>query len=239
MEAKVTDLRGPPRGILTLVLGGIKIGGRRRKANSNPPPTFYNYIMSELSGLRWSSIVYEIPVGKRRFPKLLSHTTTNSSSEIEKGAQAHIDISTKRILNGLSGHVGRGEFVGILGASGAGKTTLLNALSARMDTTGNLSGQVFFDGQPRKSATWARTVGYVQQDDDLLPRSTVRETIESAAGLRLPDKDFSPEEKKARATEVMGLLRLEDCSYTQVGNTAIRGVSGGERKRTSIAMVSD
>ena len=191
--------------------------------------------MSDVLGLQWTDVIYELDV-KRRSDKLLRRKAADPSAEIEKGDEA--PQTTKRILNGLSGHVDRGEFVGILGASGAGKTTLLNALSARMDRSGHLSGQILFDGKVRSRETWARTVGYVQQDDALLPRSTVRESIETAAKLRLSDKLFSPQEKQDRAEDVMSLLRLENCAETQVGNEAVRGVSGGERKRTSIAIVS-
>jgi ABC-type multidrug transport system ATPase subunit len=164
----------------------------------------------------------------------------DTSDHAEKAFENHTGkhVTERRILNGLSGHVQRGEFVGILGASGAGKTTLLNALSGRMGSTGRLSGQVLFNGKKRDAETWKRVVGYVQQDDALLPRLTVRETIEMSSKLRLPDKTFSTADKQARAEEVLDMLRLEDCAESRIGNEAVRGVSGGERKRTSIGIVS-
>lgn len=188
------------------------------------------------SGLQWANVTYDIPVKK---PLLSLGKNSDSSVDIEKASPGPDQPkTTRRILNNLSGSVQRGEFVGILGASGAGKTSLINALSARMDKTGTLTGQITFDGSKRKGETWKRIVGYVQQDDALLPRSTVRETIETAARLRLPDKAFSAEDKQMRAEEVMSMLRLQDCADTRIGNDALRGVSGGERKRTSIGIVS-
>ena len=199
------------------------------------------------SGLFWSNICYDLPIKQPLLSKLRSKKNRVDTSDQSEKTSHDAEIAQpqptnksteRRILNGLSGHVKRGEFVGILGASGAGKTTLLNALSARMSSTGRLSGQVSFNGQKRKADTWKRVVGYVQQDDALLPRLTVRETIEMAAKLRLPDKTFSAKEKQARAEEVLDMLRLEDCAESRIGNEQVRGVSGGERKRTSIGIVS-
>lgn len=147
----------------------------------------------------------------------------------------------RRILNGVSGSVKRGEMVAILGASGAGKTTLLNALSARLEKNGTLHGTVHYKGKPRDPATWKRVVGYVEQDDLLIPCLTVRETLSYAARLRLPDALFSRKEKAARVDETISMLRLEKCQNTRMGGPGQRGVSGGERKRTSIGseLVSD
>jgi ABC-type multidrug transport system ATPase subunit len=147
-------------------------------------------------------------------------------------------LGHRRILDRVSGHVAQGEYVGILGASGSGKTTLLNVLSARLSKKGHLSGLVTYNGEPRNQATWKRTVGYVEQEDAMLARLTVGETIGYAAKLRLPNAKFSKEEKRVRAEEVISMLRLEECRDSQVGSQTNRGVSGGERKRTSIGVVS-
>lgn len=173
----------------------------------------------KVPGLIWSGVTYDISPSRSKLKR---------SNNVESGR--------RRILNGVSGNVARGEFVAILGASGAGKTTLLNALSARMGPEGDLSGEILFDGTKRKGSSWKRIVGYVQQEDALLPRATVRETIETAAKLRLPAMSVS--DKLQRAQEVMDMLRLGDCAESRIGNEAVRGVSGGERKRVSIGVVS-
>lgn len=214
------------------------------KASTPPPPI---EMMSPLtptnSGLLWSNVCYDLPIKQPFLPKLRSsgrNKLADTSDQAEKASNVDTGrpVIERRILHGLSGRVQRGEFVGILGASGAGKTTLLNALSGRMGATGKLSGHVMFDAKKREASTWKRVVGYVQQDDALLPRLTVRETIEMSSRLRLPDKTFSEAEKQARAEEVIDMLRLEDCANSRIGNEAVRGVSGGERKRTSIGIVS-
>lgn len=185
------------------------------------------------TGLSWSNITFDIPQPKSKSPFWFLHKT--KVSDTEKGP---VNPETKQILHGLSGEVRQGEFVGLLGASGAGKTTLLNILSGRLGKLGKLHGQVTYMGRPREQEVWKHSVGYVEQDDAMLSRVTVRETIETAAQLRLPNADFTADEKTRRVDEIIEMLRLEDCQDTRVGSQTERGVSGGERKRTSIGVVS-
>jgi ABC-type multidrug transport system ATPase subunit len=77
---------------------------------------------------------------------------------------------------------------------------------------------------------------YVCQDDDtLLPTLTVRETLHFAACLRLPIW-MSKESKIQRAEAALNDLGLKDCAETVVGNDLIKGISGGEKRRVSIAI---
>lgn len=73
---------------------------------------------------------------------------------------------------------------------------------------------------------------YVMQEDVLLQSLTVRETLEYVAALKLT---IPYEERKERIVELVNNLKLEKCIDTLVGGTLLKGVSGGERKRTSIA----
>ncbi|KAG6557399.1 hypothetical protein Mapa_000668 [Marchantia paleacea] len=84
----------------------------------------------------------------------------------------------------------------------------------------------------RSSRNFSR-IGFVTQDDVLFPVLTVRETLVFAALLRLSPK-MSHREKIRRAETVLRELGLERCQNTIVGGPFVRGVSGGERKRTSI-----
>lgn len=64
------------------------------------------------------------------------------------------------------------------------------------------------------------------------------ETLTYAAKLRLPRRLFTAAQKAQRVEETLDMLRLEKCRDTKIGEPGKRGVSGGERKRTSIATVS-
>jgi ABC-type multidrug transport system ATPase subunit len=78
-------------------------------------------------------------------------------------------------------------------------------------------------------------ISLVAQDDDgLIPFLTVRETLRFAACLRLPD--MSTTEKSLRAEEILMKMGLKDCANTLVGNELVKGISGGEKRRVSIAI---
>ncbi len=144
----------------------------------------------------------------------------------------------KRVLSNCSGLVKPGEIIAILGPSGAGKTTLLNVLAGRADY-GTLQGSVLASGSKRDSS-WKHIAAYVEQDDILYADLTVRETLLFAAKLRLPDK-MSEEEKIRRTDFVLESLGLSHIANSRIGDSDMRGISGGERKRVSIAieLVSD
>jgi len=74
---------------------------------------------------------------------------------------------------------------------------------------------------------------YVQQDDILFQTMTVRECLEFAAKLKLPG---TTPEKLARVEHIIQELRLTKCQNTKIGGPLVKGVSGGERKRTSIGV---
>ncbi|XP_043703595.1 ABC transporter G family member 25-like [Telopea speciosissima] len=137
----------------------------------------------------------------------------------------------RTILNGITGMVSPGEILAILGPSGSGKSTLLNALAGRVHGPG-FTGTVLDNGQKRNKSVQRRT-GYVTQDDVLYPHLTVRETLVFCSLLRLPDS-LSKNEKIRVAQSVITELGLCKCENTIIGNSFIRGVSGGERKRVSI-----
>lgn len=141
-------------------------------------------------------------------------------------------IQERTILNGITGMVQPGELLAVLGPSGSGKSTLLNAIGGRLP--GNqFTGTVLANGR-KLSKTVLRRTGFVTQDDVLYPHLTVRETLIFCALLRLP-KSLTRREKTAVADSVIAELGLSKCENTIIGNTFIRGVSGGERKRVSIA----
>lgn len=118
---------------------------------------------------------------------------------------------------------------------GAGKTTLLNYLSGR-EISQNLDkkGTILVNGVNRSQIKgFAAFCAYVQQDDILFQTMTVRECLEFAAKLKLKGTN---EKKLQRVDETIKELRLQKCQNTKIGGPLIKGVSGGERKRTSIGV---
>ncbi|SPO27816.1 related to ATP-binding cassette, sub-family G, member 2 [Ustilago trichophora] len=145
-----------------------------------------------------------------------------------------LDPMRRRVLNGVSGHVKKGEMVAILGASGAGKTSLLSILSARLDKSSDIAGEVLFQGKQRDPATWKRLTGFVEQDDLMFSALTVQETLQYSADLRLPRRLYNKQERDQRVQDSISMLRLEKCKDTRIGGPNQRGVSGGERKRVAV-----
>ncbi|XP_024901777.1 ATP-binding cassette sub-family G member 2 isoform X2 [Pteropus alecto] len=138
----------------------------------------------------------------------------------------------KEILMNVSG-IMRPGLNAILGPTGGGKSSLLDVLAARKDPQG-LSGDVLINGAPQP-ADFKCNSGYVVQDDVVMGTLTVRENLQFSAALRLPTT-MTQREKNERINTVIQELGLAKVADSKVGTQFIRGVSGGERKRTSIGM---
>ncbi|XP_053731987.1 ATP-binding cassette sub-family G member 8 isoform X2 [Synchiropus splendidus] len=97
------------------------------------------------------------------------------------------------------------------------------------------SGEILINGKPNTPQLVTKSIAHVRQDDRLLPHLTVRETLSFVAKLRLPTH-YSQAQRDQRVDDVIAELRLRQCAQTRVGNDYVRGVSGGERRRVSIAV---
>lgn len=146
---------------------------------------------------------------------------------------------SRLILNKSRGYVRPGEFLVIMGPSGAGKTTLLNVLSQR--SLGNLKireGEITLNNCDINSIDYKSIIGFVPQDDILLELLTPRETFYFTAELTLKIPKYLRDEKVEKLIAALG---LSSCSDTKIGGGFLRGISGGEKKRTSIGveLISD
>lgn len=135
----------------------------------------------------------------------------------------------KFIMNDVNLFVEPNKFVALIGSSGAGKTTLLNCMSGMTDFT---AGEVLINGESiRTSAKSLRSLmGYVPQQDIVYDSLSLERMLLYSARLRMP-KDTSKEEIQAKINEVLEVVELSDHR-----NTLISKLSGGERKRASIAV---
>jgi ABC transport system ATP-binding/permease protein len=137
--------------------------------------------------------------------------------------QLIVDVKSKRILDNASIEIQPGEFVAIIGESGSGKTTLIKALAGVSDPT---SGTVTVNGEPVSSRL--SEIGYVPQDEIVHRDLTVREALEYAARLRLP-QDTGGEEIDEVVQGVISELGLTEHADTRIGS-----LSGGQRKRAGV-----
>ncbi|KAH7143644.1 P-loop containing nucleoside triphosphate hydrolase protein [Dactylonectria macrodidyma] len=158
---------------------------------------------------------------------------------LEKRTALRKKVPTKTILNPINATFQAGVLNVIMGPSGSGKTSLLNSMALRLrnslGTRYHPSGKLTFNGAIPSDSVIRSVCSYVCQDDNaLLPSLTVRETLRFAAGLRLPSF-MSKEEKNRRAEDVLLKMGLKDCADNLIGNDMIKGISGGEKRRVSIA----
>ena len=140
---------------------------------------------------------------------------------------------TKAILKDVNARMPSGSLTAIIGASGSGKTSILNTLSHRIaKSRQEVSGSITYNESSRLSSIRS---AYVMQQDVLLPTLTVRETLRYAAELRLPPLT-TPEERRQVVEDVILELGLKECASTRIGNNVHKGCSGGEKRRTSLAV---
>lgn len=138
------------------------------------------------------------------------------------------------LLSNLSGEAKPGRLLALMGPSGSGKTTLLNVLAGQLSASPSLhlSGYLYVNGQPMSQGGYK--IAYVRQEDIFFSQLTVRETLSLAAELQLPDT-MSPERKEKYVNDLLFRLGLVNSADSIVGDAKVRGISGGEKKRLSLA----
>ncbi|XP_031260884.1 ABC transporter G family member 7 isoform X2 [Pistacia vera] len=142
--------------------------------------------------------------------------------------------SVRFLLKDVSGEAKPGRLLAIMGPSGSGKTTLLNVLAGQIMSSPrlHLSGLLEVNGRP--SSNKAYKFAFVRQEDLFFSQLTVRETLSLAAELQFPEIS-SVEERDEYVNGLLFKLGLVSCADSNVGDAKVRGISGGEKKRLSLA----
>lgn len=154
------------------------------------------------------------------------------------GISIHLDNITKevkdqkgprRILDRVCCDIASNEFVAIIGGSGAGKTTVMTAMSG-FDS--RISGRVSCNGIDlhENFSTLKNMIGFVPQQDIIYENLKLSKMLRYTAKMRMPS-DTTPDEQMRRIQKVLEMVGLQDRA-----DTYIRKLSGGQKKRASIAV---
>lgn len=137
-------------------------------------------------------------------------------------------------LQTLTVDVEKSSFVALMGPSGCGKSTLLKCLNGDNPAT---SGEVLIHGLSlvNNFHLVKKKIGYVPQDDIIHRELSVYKTLYLAAKLRLPD-DTTDTEIDSRIDKVIKDLKLDQDANTDIRKVKVGSLSGGQRKRVSIAV---
>ncbi|KAL0296648.1 UNVERIFIED_CONTAM: ABC transporter G family member 7 [Sesamum radiatum] len=170
----------------------------------------------------------DVPVKGKVAPVTIKWTNINCSLS-DKSSK-----SVRFLLKNVSGEAKPGRLLAIMGPSGSGKTTLLNVLAGQIVASPrlHLSGLLEVNGRPFSNKAYKSA--FVRQEDLFFSQLTVRETLSLAAELQLQDIS-SVEERDEYVNDLLFKLGLVSCADSRVGDAKVRGISGGEKKRLSLA----
>mmetsp|Transcript_2860 Transcript_2860/g.5211 ORF Transcript_2860/g.5211 Transcript_2860/m.5211 type:complete len:611 (+) Transcript_2860:797-2629(+) len=141
------------------------------------------------------------------------------------------------ILDGsIRGVAKPGRMLAIMGPSGSGKSTLIHAISGKIkyDKRITLSGHRYINQTPITGDSQIPSA-FIEQEVSFFPHMTVKETLDFQVELKMGAELKTKEERDELVKELMDQLGLTKSANTIVGNAKVRGLSGGERKRLSIA----
>ncbi|KAG8863780.1 hypothetical protein FRB96_007617 [Tulasnella sp. 330] len=167
--------------------------------------------------------------------------------QVNSGNDTALKAGERYLIHDFSGVVKAGEMLLVVGRPGSGCTTFLKAVSGITQGYAGVDGEVKYGNMTQRDIKpYKSQVIFNSEDDIHFPSLLVGQTLDFALRNNTPrvrpptedGKHLTEEEyqEKERA-DLLRIFGLEHTIDTKVGNAYVRGVSGGERKRTSIAEV--
>jgi len=190
----------------------------------------------------------------------LSYTLPIKSDEIDNPniAKAFKEMFIRRplqafpVLSNLTGHIQSGRLTLVLATSGGGKSSFLKLLAGQLQKLNSnfINGSLYYNGLTSEETaknlklSVNKLAGLVGQSDVHMANLTVRETLEFAFQNTVKDltsfEQFHKnteliEAHKHKVDSILNILDMTGCADTIVGNSMVRGISGGQKKRLTIA----
>mmetsp|Transcript_4852 Transcript_4852/g.7352 ORF Transcript_4852/g.7352 Transcript_4852/m.7352 type:complete len:684 (+) Transcript_4852:75-2126(+) len=146
------------------------------------------------------------------------------------------DTPERLILDGsLKGRAMPGRMLAVMGPSGSGKSSLIHSLAGRITESSKISvsGKRYVNGEILSEDS-NLPAAFIEQEVNFFPHMTVKETLDFRVELKLGSR-LGKSARDDVVANLMEMLGLTKSATTIVGNSKVRGLSGGERKRLSIA----
>eukprot|EP01133_Synstelium_polycarpum_P007442 gene7442-8708_t len=137
------------------------------------------------------------------------------------------------ILHDVSFYLKPGMMVLLLSGPGAGKTSLFKCLTNRIPKRGLTEGTILFDGHPIDPKTHHTETIYASQADNHIPTLTVKETLDFSIQCQ---SNLMPAAKVELCETILDMLGMRHVEETIIGNSTLRGISGGQKKRMTVAV---
>jgi ABC-type multidrug transport system ATPase subunit len=138
----------------------------------------------------------------------------------------------KVLLDDVSGSISESGLYALMGPSGLGKTTLLNCLAFRSKpASSTLTGDIYINDEEATLNKIKQLSSYVEQEDSLIGSLRVLETIDYSAKFAGIDATH----RKALVEKTIKSLGLTGQLNVRVGTPIQKGISGGQKRRVSIA----
>lgn len=200
------------------------------------------------AGVVFQSLSVTVPDGDAVYVKTLPRAIMNTFGVdqfnflrgllFSARAPASSTAKTKHILSDITGLVKPGEMLFVLGRPGSGCSTLLRTLANRSKLS--VSGDLHYSGisSAQFSKTHSRETIYMPEEDRHIASLNVRQTIEFALRMALPNSMRSKGSVEELCVVIARMFGLEHALQTPVGGAFFPGVSGGERKRYVLEAVS-
>lgn len=151
------------------------------------------------------------------------------------GLQSSKNVSSREIIRNFTGVVRSGEMMLVLGRPGSGCSTFLKVIANNRRSFQSVEGDVFYGGisAPEMDKRFRGEVVYNAEDDRHLPNLSVGQTLDFS--LRTKTKKHERGNIDLIIDSFLKMFAMSHVRNTPVGDEYVRGVSGGERKRVSIA----
>ncbi|KAI8680958.1 hypothetical protein NCS55_00344800 [Fusarium keratoplasticum] len=200
---------------------------------STQEPRRDNTLPPRQLGITWKNLTVQVA----SFDAAVHENVLSQLNPVKSLHRLRHRPAKRTILDNSHGCVKPGEMLLVLGRPGSGCSTLLNVLANQRNGYASVSGDVHYGSMdPTEAKRYRGQIILSSEDEIFFPSLTVGQTMDFAARLKSSDQHVSTKSFPENSSHsLLRALGIDHTTTTRIGNEYIRGVSGGERRRVSIA----